>query len=318
MGQKDLQQSEYFDNNVRFADAYNGILFNGNPIIKPEELEECDSVFVQLFETQNGKKIIADKVKRWRGQHLAILPIETQSYIDYRMVLRIMMEEVMAYDKQRRQALANLNLTGQKLKEGNEFLSGMKKEWKFTPVIPLIIYLGKDEKWNAATTLYELLDIDENLKPFVNDYKINLYDYHERNDFSKFTTENRFLFELLINRNNQDKIEAIFNEAYHNYDLDRRASETLLKLVDIDIDLDSIKVYENGKEKYDVCKAIDDMKANARYEGYKSGVQEGIEQGTLLTLNNLITLGKLSLEDAVNSVSMTSSDFLAAVEKYTS
>ena len=68
MGQKDLQQSEYFDSSVRFADAYNGILFNGNPIIKPEELEECDSVFVQLFETQNGQKIIADKVKRWRGQ----------------------------------------------------------------------------------------------------------------------------------------------------------------------------------------------------------------------------------------------------------
>ena len=117
MGQKDLQQSEYFDSSVRFADAYNGILFNGNPIIKPEELEECDSVFVQLFETQNGQKIIADKVKRWRGQHLAILPIETQSYIDYRMVLRIMMEEVMAYDKQRKQALANLDLMNFSLTE---------------------------------------------------------------------------------------------------------------------------------------------------------------------------------------------------------
>ena len=313
MGQKDLQQSEYFDSNIRFADAYNGILFNGNPIIKPEELEECDSVFVQLFETQNGQKIIADKVKRWRGQHLAILPIETQSYIDYRMVLRIMMEEVMAYDKQRKQALANLDLTGQKLKEGNEFLSGMKKEWKFAPVIPLIIYLGKDEKWDAATSLYELLDIDDTLKPYVNNYKINLYDYHKEKDFSKFKTENRFLFELLINRNNQDKIEAIFNEAYHNYDLDRRASETLLKIVDIDIDLDSIKVYENGKEKFDVCKAIDDMKRTARDEGFKSGVQ----QGTILTLYDLVTLGNISLEIAANQVSMSPETFLDTVKLYT-
>ena len=67
-----------------------------------------------------------------------------------------------------------------------------------------------------------------------------------------------------------------------------------------------------------MCKAIDDMKQTAREEGFKSGVQQGIEQGTLLTLNNLISLGKLSLEVAVNSVSMTSSEFLAAIEKYTS
>ena len=57
MGQNDLQQSEYFASNIRFADAYNGILFNGESIIKPEELEEGDSVFVQLFETSKGKRI---------------------------------------------------------------------------------------------------------------------------------------------------------------------------------------------------------------------------------------------------------------------
>ena len=29
MGQKDLWQSDYFDSNARFADAYNGIFFGG-------------------------------------------------------------------------------------------------------------------------------------------------------------------------------------------------------------------------------------------------------------------------------------------------
>ena len=49
MGQLDLQQSEYFDSKTRFADAYNGILFNGESIIQPEELEECDSVILLLL-----------------------------------------------------------------------------------------------------------------------------------------------------------------------------------------------------------------------------------------------------------------------------
>lgn len=38
MGQKDLAQSDYFNDKVRFADACNGILFQGKEIIRPEEL----------------------------------------------------------------------------------------------------------------------------------------------------------------------------------------------------------------------------------------------------------------------------------------
>ena len=191
MGEMDLRHSEYFESNIRFADAYNGILFGGEQVIKPEELEESDSVFVQLFEKEKGKKIVADKVKTWRGQHLAILPLETQTYIDYRMVLRVMQEEVSAYEKQRKKYLDNIRLMGEKL-EGDEFLSAMKKEWKFTPVVPLVIYLGKD-KWDAASTLYELVDINDILKPFINNYRLNLYDYHNETDFTKFKTENKYL-----------------------------------------------------------------------------------------------------------------------------
>ena len=94
MGQKDLWQSDYFDSNVRFADVYNGIFFHGEEIIKPEELEPCDSVFVQHFQNQNTVKVICDKIRKWKGQHLAILPLENQSYVDYRMVLRVMQEEI--------------------------------------------------------------------------------------------------------------------------------------------------------------------------------------------------------------------------------
>lgn len=65
MGQKDLWQSDYFDNNVRFADLYNGIFFNGAEIIKPKELEPCDSVFVQHFQNRKTVKVICDKARKF-------------------------------------------------------------------------------------------------------------------------------------------------------------------------------------------------------------------------------------------------------------
>ena len=62
-----------------------------------------------------------------------------------------------------------------------------------------------------------------------------------------------------------------------------------------------------------MCKAIDDMKQTARDEGFKSGVQ----QGTILTLYDLVTLGNISLEIAANQVSMTPETFLDTVKLYT-
>ena len=271
MGEMDLRHSEYFNSNIRFADAYNGILFGGEQVIKPEELEESDSVFVQLFEKEKGKKIVADKVKTWHGQHLAIIPLETQTYIDYRMVLRVMQEEVSAYEKQRKKLLDNMRLMGETL-EGDEFLSKMKKEWKFAPVVPLVIYLGKD-KWDAASTLYELIDIEDILKPFINNYRLNLYDYHNETDFTKFKTENKYLFKLLYYSDDKEKIRQILNDVYNDDSLNMYVDKILLKTIGVSFDLETIIEIKNGKERVKMIKALEDI----RNEGYITGLKESVK-----------------------------------------
>ena len=310
MGQKDLRQSDYFDSNIRFADAYNGILFHGQTMIKPEELEECDSVFTQLFPNHKGQKVICDKVKKWKGQHLAILPLESQSQVDYRMVLRVMLEEVMAYEKQRKNSLVALKSAGKKLKKGSEFLSGMKKEQKFIPVIPLILYLGKDSKWDGATTLHEILEIDDELKPFVNNYKLNFYDYHNETDFSKFKTENKLLFKVLANRDNKEKIEQIFENECDNYSIDSDTAKALVEMADLTIDIENIKIEQNGKVEYKMCKAIDEIKQNARNDGYKSGMDDGYKSGmdagyiagVKMSVKSLMETSNLTLEQALEKL----------------
>ena len=39
MGQQDLYQSDFYEDKGRFADVFNGVLFNGREVMKPEELE---------------------------------------------------------------------------------------------------------------------------------------------------------------------------------------------------------------------------------------------------------------------------------------
>lgn len=44
------------------------------------------------------------------------------------------------------------------------------------PVVTLVLYFGYGRCWKTPGTLYECLDIPEELKPFVNDYRVNLYE----------------------------------------------------------------------------------------------------------------------------------------------
>ncbi|MBR3606692.1 MAG: hypothetical protein IKL51_03835 [Lachnospiraceae bacterium] len=101
MGQRDLYQSDFYEDKNRFADIFNGALFKGKEVMKPEDLETADSVMVRL-RGKNEKKVICDKVCKWRGRYASFVVLENQSYIDYRMVLRVMEAEIIAYERQRK------------------------------------------------------------------------------------------------------------------------------------------------------------------------------------------------------------------------
>ena len=72
--------------------------------------------------------------------------------------------------------------------------------------------MGKKEDWDGARTLYELLEIEDHLKPYITNHKLNIFDYHECEDYSYFHTENRFLFELLSCSENKEKTAEIIKK----------------------------------------------------------------------------------------------------------
>ena len=295
MGKKDLYQSEFYDDPRRFSDAFNGILFAGREVMKPEELEETDSVLVGLPESNSGRKVICDKIRRWKGRYVSLMVLENQSYVDYRMVLRAMKTEVMGYEKQQREALAEAKVKGSEW-NSHEYLSRMKKEQKFVPIITLVLYMGTDKPWDGARSLYELLEIEERLKPFVNDYKLNLYDYHEHQDFSVFKTENRILFEALSCAGDEGLMEEMLRSHPEWYErLDRESAKAILGIMGVRIDIDKIREIKEKEEVYNVCKAFDDHLERGRREGRREGKREGMQEA----LKNLMENLQVSLEQAM-------------------
>lgn len=68
-------------------------------------------------------------------------------------------------------------------------LSGFHRNDTLTPVITITVYLGA-EAWDGPRSLHEMFGtLDEELKPWIPDYRINLLAPQEIEDFSVFRTE---------------------------------------------------------------------------------------------------------------------------------
>lgn len=288
MGTKDEYQFDYLDDNRRFADQINGALFNGRQVVKPGELEteESQTVALGMGTGMKNIKTIVDKARIWKGKKLHILAVENQNYVDYRMVLRNMLSESVGYQRQWRQK-KRVHEEAHDLKDGDEYLSGMKKEEKFAPIIMLVVYFGTDGPWDGARCLHDLLDIDEELKEYVTNYRLNLYDCHEHNTFEEYKTGLRQVFETVRYVNDKEKLQEIMEEnreAYSRIDSDTR--DMLEVVANIRIP-ERCRVIEEGEERYNMCNAFEKM----RLEGYEEGIEKGIEKGIRVLIEAYRELG---------------------------
>lgn len=115
------------------------------------------------------------------------------------------------------------------------------------------------------------------IKPFVQNYKINLYDYHEHKDFSHFKTENRMLLELLSLSDNKEKVKKIMEQKEYNFCEDREVAKAIFGILGIE---GSVKKYYDKKQGgYDMCKGMREWAEELREEGMEKGIEQGIEEG---------------------------------------
>lgn len=197
----DIVLKNYWNNSEQFADLFNGVLFDGEQIIKAGELMDVDteeSIVLEHKKYAESIKASRDNIKIRKkstvyGVELILLGLESQEHIHYAMPMRVMGYDYAAYKKQ-----YDSNAQKYKTVEGlneDEFLSRMKKTDKFIPVITVVVYYGEKE-WDGAKTLREMLNIPEKIIKYVNDYKMLLVEAKE-NNLALHNINNRDLFNLL-------------------------------------------------------------------------------------------------------------------------
>ena len=282
MQDKDITQKVLEKYNDVFADILNVLLFNGRDVV--EESTLIDALPMSMLKIDGRvRSQERDIAKYWRKSkiNVALFGLENQTTPNRLMPLR-----VLGYD-------------------GAEYVKQSRKEnidkAKY-PVITLVLYLGYEKEWNYPKTLFEVLDIDEDIKPYVNDFKINLFEiaYLDKEKINLFKSDFRILADYLYQmRVNKDYI----------------ADETTIEHVEELLTLMSAMTGDNrfeetindfkGKGKVNMCEVLDRVEAR----GIEKGRLEGRQEGTINTLISLVKDGILSLDEAATRADMSAKDF---------
>ena len=154
MGEKDITEKHLEAWNDVFADIVNVLLFNGKRLINENDLEADtkDSMFKADGEIHEQER---DVSKFWKNGEIriSILGFENQTVPDKDMPLRVISYDGASYKQQ---------------------LLDKKTKQRYA-VTTIVLYFGTKEKWSTPKNLLGCFKVPDELKPFVNDYKINVF-----------------------------------------------------------------------------------------------------------------------------------------------
>lgn len=199
----DTISKDFWRDNEHFADLFNAVLFGGEQVVKPDNLEEMDTDVSGIIMADDYKLSLGrfrDVVKKnFDGIELVVLGLEIQEYIHYGMPLRTMVYDSLGYLKEFEGVRKWNKDNGVKAVDADEFLSGIKKDDRFHPIINIILYYGEKE-WDGPVSLKDMMvDMPERFANLFADYEINLVQMLDSGRLLFHNEDVRILFDVVSN-----------------------------------------------------------------------------------------------------------------------
>lgn len=274
MAEKDIMEKTLESHEDVFADIVNVLLFGGKKLIRAEDLQEKAPHAVykadgKLHETKR------DVIKQWKKDNICIacIGLENQTASDPDMPLR-----VIAYD-------------------GAEYRAQLLKKSKVDrfPIVTLVLYFGYDKHWAKTTALRGCLNIPEELYPYVNEHRINLFEiaYLTDEQLNMFESDFAIIADYFVQMRKNGDYQPTARQIRH-------VQETLSFLSILTGD-NRFEEACNDKEREvrTMCEVLDRIEKR----GEMHGRQQGMELGILAERERIIRL----LYEEGNSVKQISS-----------
>ena len=287
MGQKDIAEKTLEAYNDVFADIVNVLLFNGKKQVKEKDLKDATPVSIyKISEKLHTQE--RDVAKFWQNcsVRIALYGFENQTDIDKKMPLRVMSYDAASYKQQ--------------IIDDEE-----QAEKELYPVISLVLYFGT-KRWEKPKSLCEAINISDVVKPFVSDYKINVFEiaYLSDEQVNMFRSDFKIVADYFVQmRKNK------------NYVPSRQVIKHVAEVLQL------LQILTGSKE-YEFDGKLIDMKGkritmNSWFDKqFENAEKKGEKKGELDTLFRLMKKGILTLKQAAEEMGMSVSKFKKELEKH--
>ena len=236
-----------------FADISNALIFK-KKVIREEQLKDgpTESIY-KADDARTSKEQRRDVAKYVEnaGIQMIFVGMENQSGIDKDMAIRVMGYDYATYRSQ--------------------IVSGDHRY----PAISAVLYFG-EERWNAARSLKEIVDLPEELSEQFVDYRINLIDVPRlpKEEREKLKSDFRVIADYFADRDGKEDQSRSMRTLKHPVEVadffrvftgDQRFVETMEE---------AAKMEQEGRVVR-VCDLFDKAEARGRREGHQEGRREG-------------------------------------------
>ena len=278
----DVLLKDFWRSNERFADLFNAVMFQGEEVLRAEELQEMDtdvSGIIQLKDQAESLVRIRDVVKKMAfGVEFVVFGIESQQNIHYAMPLRAMLYDGMGYLKEY-QEITRSHKAEKAVMSKEEFLSGMKKEDRLHPILTIVIYYS-EEPWDGPLCLKDMMvEMPEEIRKIFSDYKMNLVQVQDSGQYIFHNEDVRLVFEL-SREFFQGDLEKI-KEKYKNQDI----KQELLMVIGKIIDSSELMNWKQEGKVENVCTAVKKWEK----EWYENGLEHGREEGRKTGITDMVS-----------------------------
>lgn len=294
MGKPDTVMQSYLSDKCRFADLFNGILFQGRQVIRFQDLQEAS----ERYSDPQGQPLnqFRDVKVLWNaGGSFRILAVENQQHTDYTMPCRCMRYDVMEYEKQLKERKSRNRSQGH-LKSSAEKLCGITEKDRLIPIYTLCLYHG-EEPWSGPLSLKDVMDFGtdrEGICDSFAEYPFRLFCVSSAESFEMFHTELREFFGALKYRRDKAGLLRLLETNEHYAHLSAETAEALLIMLNVPQLWEkwtNTKGNNGREEEYDMCQAILELQAESRIEGKAQGIVQGTLEKTKIVIKNMLKRG---------------------------
>ena len=277
MAGKDISEKILESYDDVFADIVNGLLFGGRQVIDPADL--TDQAPRAAYKADGSlREVERDVAKRWtRGDiRIACIGLENQTAADADMPLR-----VIGYD-------------------GAEYRAQLNRGKERYPVVTLVLYFGTEKHWDKALSLHDALDIPAEFRPYVQDYRINLFEiaYLEPENVKKFRSDFKIVADYFVQTRKSGDYHPEPEKIRHV-----QAVLQLLRIMTNDSRFEEAAAASQEGEIENMCEFLDRVEARGIAKG-KAEEREAFAEEMLRSeepLKKIIAYSKLS-EEAIRAI----------------